>query len=98
MSTNLSLHLPKVRVIRQAFIPSSWNPEDVGKLLAAIDRANPRGKRDYAILLMVIRLGLRVSDIRNLTLSNVNWPRKCLSIVMTKTQRSLELPLLDDVG
>lgn len=98
MSTNLSFHLPKVRVIRQAFIPSSWNPDDVVKLLATIDRANPRGKRDYAILLMVIRLGLRVSDIRNLTLSNVNWPRKCLSIVMAKTQRSLELPLLDDVG
>lgn len=98
MSTNVSLHLPKVRVIRQAFIPASWNPDDVVKLLAAIDRANPRGKRDYAILLIVVRLGLRVSDIRNLTLNNVDWQRKCLSIVMTKTQRPLELPLLDDVG
>lgn len=67
---DLSRTLPKVRIMRNAFIPYSWSTEDVKKLLGAIDRADPKGKRDYAILLTVVRLGLRVSDIRGLKFSN----------------------------
>ncbi|MEA1962206.1 MAG: hypothetical protein U9N81_13230 [Bacillota bacterium] len=65
---DLSSSLPKVRIMRNAFIPYSWNKEDVKKLLDAVDRADPKGKRDYAILLLVIRLGLLVSDIRGMNL------------------------------
>ncbi len=90
--------LPHVRIMRQAFVPSSWKVEDVRKMLDSIDRNNPEGKRDYAILLLVTRLGLRVSDIRNLRLGNLNWTRKIITITMSKTKRPLELPLLEDVG
>ena len=90
--------LPHVRIMRQAFVPSSWKVEDVQKMLDSIDRNNPEGKRDYAILLLVTRLGLRVSDIRNLRLGNLNWTRKNITITMFKTKRPLELPLLEDVG
>lgn len=95
---DLSSSLPKVRVMRNAFIPYSWNTEDVKKLLGAVDRADPKGKRDYAILLMVVRLGLRVSDIRGMNLSCLNWNRKTITINMQKTKRPLELPLLEDIG
>ena len=98
METNLSVCLPKVRIMRNAFIPFVWEREDVKRLLESIDRHNPEGKRDYAILLLVTRLGLRVSDIRSLKLTDLNWNRKTLSIVMQKTKQPLELPLLDDVG
>lgn len=84
--------------MRNAFIPYSWNTEDVKKLLGAVDRADPKGKRDYAILLMVVRLGLRVSDIRGMKLSCLNWNRKTITLNMQKTKRSIELPLLDDIG
>ena len=47
---------------------------------------------------MIVRFGLRVSDIRRMKLSNLNWNRKTISIVMQKTGQPLELPLLDDVG
>jgi len=95
---DLSRSLPKVRIMRNAFIPYSWNTEDVKKLLGAVDRADPKGKRDYAILLIVVRLGLRVSDIRGLKLSSLNWNRKSITLTMQKTKRSIELPLLDDIG
>lgn len=95
---NLSKFLPKVRIMRNAFIPYSWNTEDVKKLLGAVDRADPKGKRDYAILLMVVRLGLRVSDIRGLKLPSLNWNRKTITLTMQKTKRPIELPLLDDIG
>jgi integrase len=69
-----------------------------GALLESIDRRNPKGKRDYAILLLVARLGLRVGDIRALKLSDLNWNRKLIAITMQKTKQRFELPLLKDVG
>lgn len=95
---NLSVSLPHVRILRNAFIPHSWNTADVIKLLDAIDRSDSKGKRDYAIILMVVRLGFRVSDIRRMKLSDLNWNRKTITITMQKTQQTLELPLLDDIG
>jgi integrase/recombinase XerD len=95
---DLTSSLPHVRILRNAFIPHSWKTEDVHKLLAAIDRGASKGKRDYALLLMIVRLGLRVSDIRRMKLSSLNWTRKTIHIIMQKTGQPLELPLLDDVG
>jgi len=46
----------------------------------------------------VVRLGLRVSDIRELKFYNLNWSRKTISLTMQKTKQSLKLPLLDDIG
>lgn len=98
MDQDISKSLPKVRIARNAFIPYCWKREDVGKLLEVVDRGDPKGKRDYAILLLVIRLGLRVSDIRGLKLNNLNWSRKTISLTMQKTKQPLKLPLLDDTG
>jgi integrase/recombinase XerD len=90
--------LPHMRITRDPFIPSVWKQTDVKKLLESIDRQNPKGKRDYAVLLLVARLGLRVGDIRGLKLSDFNWNRSLISIIMQKTKQQLDLPLLDDVG
>lgn len=98
INCDFSLQLPKIRVMRNASIPYVWKKEDVIKLLGAIDREDPKGKRDYAIILMIVRLGLRISDIRNMKLSFLNWNRKTISLDMQKTKQSIELPLLDDIG
>ena len=98
MDKDISKFLPKVRIMRNAFIPYCWKKQDVGKLLKAVDRGDKKGKRDYAILLLVVRLGLRVSDIRGLKFYNLNWSRKTISLTMQKTKQPLKLPLLDDIG
>ena len=95
---DIAARLPSVRIMRNAFIPHSWRKEDVIKLLNSIDREDPKGKRDYAIILMVVRLGLRASDIRSLNITNINWQRKNINLTMKKTGYPLELPLLDDIG
>lgn len=95
---DISKSLPKVKVMRNAFIPYCWKRQDVDKLLKAVDRGGPKGKRDYAILLLVVRLGLRVSDIRGLKFHNLNWGGKTISFTMQKTKQPLKLPLLDDIG
>jgi len=90
--------LPPMQHRRQFFLPASWTSADVQKLLNAIDRGNPTGKRDYALLLLVVRLGLRASDVRHLTLNQLDWAHKQMRVVQSKTQQPLVLPLLDDVG
>ena len=96
--TDLSLLLPKVRVMRNSSIRYAWKKADVLKLLKAIDREDPKGKRDYAIILMVVRLGFRVSDIRATKLSSLDWNRKTIRLNMVKTKQPIELPILDDIG
>lgn len=98
ITEDIALKLPKIRVVRNSSIPYVWKKEDIQKLLAAVDREDPKGKRDYAILLIAIRLGLRISDIRRLKLTSLNWDRKIISLKMCKTGQMIELPLLDDIG
>ena len=90
--------LPKVRTPRNASIPYVWSKSDLQKLLNTIDREDPKGKRDYAILLIAIRLGLRIGDIRSLKKSSLNWTRQTINIKMVKTGQLIELPILKDVG
>ncbi len=79
-------------------VPSTWSREDVLKLLSAIDRGNPCGKRDYAILLLVTRLGVRAADVRNLKLDNLQWDTHRVEFAQTKTSHNISLPLLRNVG
>jgi len=55
-----------------------------GKLLVSIDRGNPKGKRDYAIILMAARLGLRAQDICNLCFNNLKWATNTLKYCRRK--------------
>lgn len=98
ISHDLAPMLPKVRMPRNSTIPYVWSKTDIQKLLEAIDRNDPKGKRDYAILLIAIRLGLRIGDIRSLKKSSIDWNRKTISLIMAKTGQPIELPLLGDIG
>jgi len=75
-----------------------WTKEELTKLIGAIDRANPKGKRDYAIILIACRLGLRCRDIKNLRMTDFHWAEKKLCFVQSKTRQPMELPLVSDVG
>lgn len=98
LAQDLSQVLPRIRVPRDAKIPSTWNPDLVLKLLNVVDRSSPRGKRDYAILLLACRLGLRAGDIRTLRLDEINWDAATLDIMQSKTATALRLPLSEELG
>ena len=59
IDTDYSPKIQMVQARKQTRIPSVWAIEDLKKLIDAIDRGNPMGKRDYAIILLACRLGLR---------------------------------------
>jgi integrase len=90
--------VPSVRSVRQARVPSVWDPVDVAKVLEAIDRANPSGKRDYAIVLLICRLGFRAVDVKRLEFADLDWVGNQVSVVQAKTGGRVVLPLLKDVG
>ena len=90
--------VPAAKSSRQARIPSVWDPGDVAKILQAVDRGNPCGKRDYAIIVLVTRLGLRGVDVKRLRFADLDWPGNRLSVVQAKTGHRVALPLLKDVG
>ena len=71
--------VPAARSVRRARVPSVWDPVDVAKVLEAIDRGNPSGKRDYAIVLLICRLGLRAVDVTRLRFADLDWPGNQLS-------------------
>ena len=95
---DLSTELPKIRVPRDATIPSVWEQELVRRLLETVDRSSAKGKRDYAILLMACRLGLRVGDIRTLKLDQLHWEDSTIEVTQSKTDAPLRLPLTNEVG
>jgi integrase len=83
---------------KQARIPAVWDPADVARILEAVDRGSPCGKRDYAVILLVTRLGLRSIDVKRLEFSDFDWQGCRLSVAQAKTGRRVQLPLLKDVG
>lgn len=90
--------VPAVKSSKQARVPSVWDAADVTKILDAIDRGNPCGKRDYAIITMITRLGLRSIDIKRLELDDFDWTANRLWVRQVKTGHKIQLPLLKDVG
>lgn len=79
-------------------IPSYYDADEVQVIESAVERNSGLGKRNYAILLLASRLGLRASDIANLQFSNINWEDNEISLTQCKTNDPIKLPLLTEIG
>jgi integrase len=96
---DLAGRLPPQRYPRRGeATPYPWTAEDVRLVLDQIDRQSAIGKRDYAMVLLTARLGLRVGDLRRLELGWFDWRAKTLALTQHKTGLPLSLPVPGDVG
>jgi site-specific recombinase XerD len=95
---NLAPAVPSIRCTKKSKIPSAYSQEEIQRILSSIDRGNPKGKRDYAMILIAVRLGLRASDICRLTFDNLRWETDTIELIQKKTAERITLPLLNDVG
>ena len=96
---DLSLKLvPVKRASTSARIPTTLTLEQIESILSSVDRESPQGKRDYAVLMIAVKLGIRTCDIRNLRPSNFDWDQHMVSFTQIKTGEPLSLPLPMDVG
>lgn len=98
LSRDYSGVISKDNYKNQPKLPSTFTDKEIADLLKAVDRGSPRGKRDYAMLLLAIKLGLRASDICELIFDNILWERNVIQLTQFKTQKYLELPLLPEIG
>lgn len=78
-------------------LPRGISSQDAGALLGCFDRHQPQGRRDYAIVLILLRLGLRAAEVAALTLDDLDW-RVGVVLVHGKGDRHEQLPLPTDVG
>lgn len=97
LTKDLAGALPGVASWRLAHLPKALPVEQVERLLASCDRGTVAGRQDYAILMLLARLGLRGGEVSALTLDDLDWD--CGEIVVRgKGQRLARLPLPADVG
>ena len=97
ITLDLAAAVPVVANWSRPSIPRGISADQTRELLASIDRRTAVGRRDYAILLMLARLGLRSSEVVFLELDDIDWDAGRLS-VRTKGGQRIELPLPADVG
>jgi integrase/recombinase XerD len=89
--------VPSVADLREGSLPRGLEPAAVRRLLASCDRRRLVGRRDYAILLLLSRLGLRAGEVAAITLEDIDW-RAGMLLVHGKGNREDALPVPTDVG
>lgn len=97
VATDLASAAPAVACWSQSGLPKFLPANQVKQIVASCDRGTPVGKRDYAIVLLLARLGLRAGEVVALTLDDLDWSSGDI-IVRGKGQRLARLPLPPDVG
>ena len=97
-SIDLSYILSGYKFEKREKLPSVYRKEEVVQIEASVSRTSGAGKRDYALLLLATRLGLRACDIAQLSFSNLDWDRNVIHLEQQKTGKEIELPLLVEVG
>src|SRR5262245_41470480 len=89
--------VPSIREWKLANLPTYLSAEQVQNVLDGCDRASATGRRDYAILIMLARLGLRAGEVATLTLDDIDW-RSGEMLVHVKGRQRARMPIPPDVG
>ena len=95
---DLSIYVPKIKSTKRKKLPVYFKQEEIEEKLNEIPRERKIEKRDYAIILIAARLGLRVSDILNIRFKDIDWEQHQLHIIQPKTKHLNILPLSKEVG
>jgi len=84
---------PKVAAYGSSTRPEILSQRQGQHLLASFDRQSPEGKRDYAMTLCMLHLGLRAGEVISLRLEDIDWRSRCLKVAPAKTGRGRQLPM-----
>lgn len=82
--------LHSVHISRYERLPSFYSNKEIQQILLKIDRKSPEGKKDYAAIILAIELGLRVSDIRKLQLTEIIWHDNAIELFQKKPGSSYD--------
>jgi integrase/recombinase XerD len=94
----LDAQVESPRVYRGARLPRALPWDAVRALLKSIDRTTPKGRRDFAMFLLIATYGLRASEVAALELDDIVWRTRLIRVPRPKVGASLLLPLTDEVA
>ena len=97
IDANIAEFIPSIADWRLSDLPKSLEAHEVEQLLSKCDRSSKVGQRDYTILLVLARLGLRAGEIAKMNLDDIDWEAGEL-IIQGKGPRKDRIPLPWDVG
>ena len=95
---DLSIYVPKIKKSKRIKIPVYLKADKIEELLNNISKETKIGIRDYVIILLAARLGLRISDILNIKLKDIDWKHNKINIIQNKTNNLNILPLTNEIG
>ena len=90
--------IPSIRYNKKSNIPSVFTRSQILKILDAVDRKTPTGKRDYAMILLASELGMRSGDICHLKLETLKWSENKIRFIQEKTYKQIILPMSRKIG
>lgn len=93
-----SIYVPKIKGVQNKKIPTYFKQETIEELLESIPRERKVDIRNYAIIIIAARLGLRISDILNIKLKDIDWKNNKINVLQPKTNNLNILPLSKDIG
>jgi len=97
IQTDLATCVPTIATWSQSKVPKFLPAEQIQQVLDACDRNSTLGKRNYCILLLLARLGLRAGEVVALTLDDIDWEAGAIT-VRGKGKRVAQMPLPVEVG
>lgn len=95
---DLAKQIKSPKYIRNQNLPSTFTSDEINSILKKIDTNSSIGKRNYAMILLVVKLGLRASDVTNLQFTEIDWENMKIKLIQKKTKKFLEHPLLPEIG
>ena len=98
LKEDYSIFVPRIKNSKRIRIPAYLKEDQVEELLNSIPKERNIEKRDYTILLIAARLGLRLHDILNIKFKDIDWQAKKITVTQTKNQNVNVLPLTNEVG
>lgn len=95
---DLSVYVPTFSLGQPQSKVKIWKSSEIDKVLDTVDRSNPKGLRDAAIITIASELGMRSKDITNLKLEDIDWEVCSITFTQSKTGKALTLPLNEKTG
>jgi len=93
-----SRYCMKAQFYKGEKIPSTFTTDEISAILSSINRSTSSGKRDYAMIMLSTRTGLRACDIIGLKMKHLRYDTDTIEITQQKTGKRLILPLSEEVG
>ncbi len=88
---------PKIKHQVYSTIPSYYSDKEIKSLIKSVNRNDAFGKRDFAILLLLVTYGIRLKDLINLSYDNIHWNDNKIVIIQSKDQEINEFPLTEEI-